>query len=187
MPTFQSKPLQTSVYSRLLRRYPALFGLPFNFIMVGASFVMKSFTQTRYDFHSQKVKQVRSHIQIATEFSRDYNAFQLSKEDELGLTQDRKMFDIREEYYVRLHFILRMDLWITNKQCYFLWIKQRLQTAVDQEWESKRIARPKGLPEWGVAPTVTEIDAERLSQTNNKTWNKIPRHPSNSTKCKSII
>ncbi|KAF8699746.1 hypothetical protein AX14_000900 [Amanita brunnescens Koide BX004] len=52
---------------------------------------------------------------------------QMSKEQELRLKKDRKKFDIREEYF-------------------------RLNAQADQEWENKRIARPKGLPEWGVPP-----------------------------------
>ena len=30
---------------------------------------------------------------------------------------------------------------------------QRLSAAPNENWESKRIPRPKGLPEWGVPPT----------------------------------
>lgn len=51
----------------------------------------------------------------------------LSKEESLGLGKDRKKFDIREEYY-------------------------RLSAAAEDHWENKRVERPKGLPEWGVAP-----------------------------------
>jgi cytochrome c oxidase assembly protein subunit 16 len=67
------------------------------------------FTQTRYDIHDQKVKQV-------------------TKEQELNLDRNRKRFDIREEYF-------------------------RLSAAANENWEPKRIQRPKGLPEWGVPPT----------------------------------
>ncbi|EED80810.1 predicted protein, partial [Postia placenta Mad-698-R] len=63
-----------------LRKHPSLFGIPFVVIIVGASFAMQSFTQTRYDLHDQKVSQ-------------------LSKEQELGLAKSRKKFDIREEYF----------------------------------------------------------------------------------------
>ncbi|KAJ3499571.1 hypothetical protein NMY22_g19499 [Coprinellus aureogranulatus] len=55
-------------------------------------------------------------------------ARQVSKEQELGLSRDRKKFDIKEEYF-------------------------RLSAAADEDWEPKRIQRPKGLPEWGVPPT----------------------------------
>ena len=59
MPAFASKPLNRSPLYRRLKRNPALFGVPFLLVMVGASFGLQSFTQTRYDLHSQKVTQVR--------------------------------------------------------------------------------------------------------------------------------
>ncbi|EIW86149.1 hypothetical protein CONPUDRAFT_114275 [Coniophora puteana RWD-64-598 SS2] len=49
-------------------------------------------------------------------------------EHALGLDKRKKKFDIREEYY-------------------------KLSAQEDQDWEPKRIARPAGLPEWGVPPT----------------------------------
>ncbi|KAL1744973.1 cytochrome c oxidase assembly protein COX16-domain-containing protein [Schizophyllum fasciatum] len=51
----------------------------------------------------------------------------MTKEQELNLQKNRKKFDIREEYY-------------------------RLSQDVDDHWEQKRVPRPTGLPEWGVAP-----------------------------------
>lgn len=45
--------------NRLIKKYPALFGVPFVLLMVGASFGLTTFTQTRYDLHDQKVQQVR--------------------------------------------------------------------------------------------------------------------------------
>ena len=59
MPTFSRNPLNEAAYSKLFRRYPALFGVPFVLLIVGASFGMQQFTQTRYDLHSQKVSAVR--------------------------------------------------------------------------------------------------------------------------------
>ena len=58
MPPFSSNPLNETGYSRLFRRYPALFGVPFVLLIVGASYGMQQFTQTRYDLHSQKVTAV---------------------------------------------------------------------------------------------------------------------------------
>ncbi|KAH9950319.1 cytochrome c oxidase assembly protein COX16-domain-containing protein [Amylocystis lapponica] len=80
MPTFPSHPLRTSPIHRTLRKYPLLFGAPFVLIIVGASFGMQVFTQTRYDLQDQKVSQV-------------------NKEEELGLGKSRRKFDIREEYF----------------------------------------------------------------------------------------
>ncbi|THU93306.1 hypothetical protein K435DRAFT_194351 [Dendrothele bispora CBS 962.96] len=61
----------------------------------------------------------------------DQKVKQVSKEQELRLDKDRKKFDIREEYF-------------------------KLSAAADEEWEPKRIPRPKGVPEWGVPPTEPE-------------------------------
>ncbi|KAH9900802.1 cytochrome c oxidase assembly protein COX16-domain-containing protein [Cubamyces lactineus] len=117
MPTFSSNPLNAPTYSKIFRKHPALFGVPFVLIIVGASFGLQQFTQTRYDLHAQKVTA-------------------LSKEQELGLTQNRKKFDIREEYF-------------------------KLSAAAAEEWEPKRIERPKGLPEWGVPPPEPPADPKR--------------------------
>jgi Cytochrome c oxidase assembly protein COX16 len=59
MPAFASRPLNGSPIHRQLKKHPALFGIPFLFVMVGASFGLQAFTQTRYDLHNQKVTQVR--------------------------------------------------------------------------------------------------------------------------------
>lgn len=108
MVVFPSRPVNETALNRTIRRYPALFGVPFLLIMVAASYGLSTFTQTRYDMHDQKVKQV-------------------TKEQELNLDKNRKKFDIREEYF-------------------------RLSAAANEDWEPKRIRRPKGLPEWGVPP-----------------------------------
>lgn len=109
MAVFPKTPLNTSPVHRTLRSRPALFGIPFVLIIVGASYGLSNFTQTRYDLADQKIRQ-------------------MNKEEELGLKKDRRKFDIREEYF-------------------------RLSAQPEEEWENKRIARPAGLPEWGVAPS----------------------------------
>ncbi|KAF9562748.1 hypothetical protein CPC08DRAFT_735049 [Agrocybe pediades] len=105
--TAKSTRKPTSI-NQFVRRHPSAFGVPFILLMVAASYGLTTFTQTRYDLHDQRVKNV-------------------SKEQELKLDKNRKKFDIREEYY-------------------------RLSAATD-DWEQKRVPRPKGLPEWGVPPT----------------------------------
>jgi len=109
MPTFQSNPVNPSPWAHIVRKHPALFGVPFLIIIVGASFGMTAFTQTRYDLQNQRASQV-------------------TKEEELGLNKRKKKFDIREEYY-------------------------RLQATKSDDWEQKRVERPKGTPDWGVPPT----------------------------------
>ncbi|EKM81323.1 hypothetical protein AGABI1DRAFT_16423, partial [Agaricus bisporus var. burnettii JB137-S8] len=105
MAVFPSRPLNPSKLSRAVKKYPGLFGVPFVLLIVAASYGLTTITQTRYDLHDQKVKQV-------------------TKEQELGLKNNRKKFDIREEYF-------------------------RLNAVAEEDWEPKRIPRPKGLPEWG--------------------------------------
>ncbi|SJX65941.1 related to ERV1-mitochondrial biogenesis and regulation of cell cycle [Sporisorium reilianum f. sp. reilianum] len=74
----------------------------------------------------------------------DYNATKvqtISKEEELRMKKDRKRIDIREEYF-------------------------KLQSKEDEldDWEPKRIERPDGVAEWGVAPTTyRSIQTEGLS------------------------
>ncbi|KAG6841393.1 hypothetical protein C0991_011557 [Blastosporella zonata] len=109
MAVFPSRPRGDTPLNKTIKKYPGLFGVPFVLIIVAASYGLSTFTQTRYDLHDSKVKQV-------------------TKEQELNLDRNRKKFDIREEYF-------------------------RLNAAPDEDWEPKRIARPKGLPEWGVPPT----------------------------------
>ncbi|KAG1827602.1 cytochrome c oxidase assembly protein COX16-domain-containing protein [Suillus subaureus] len=77
---FSSNPVNPSPLQSRLKRHPALFGVPFLLIIVGASFGLQTFTQTRYDLQDQKVKQI-------------------SNEQALGLDRKKKKFDIREEYY----------------------------------------------------------------------------------------
>ena len=58
MPPFTSNPLNPNPMHSMLRKHPSLFGIPFLVIIVGASFGLQSFTQTRYDLHDQKIKKV---------------------------------------------------------------------------------------------------------------------------------
>ncbi|KAI0628508.1 cytochrome c oxidase assembly protein COX16-domain-containing protein [Trametes polyzona] len=78
MPTFSSNPLNAPAYSRVFRKYPALFGVPFVLLIVGASFGLQQSTQMRYELHDQKVTVVSP-----------------LKEQELGLAENRRKIDIR--------------------------------------------------------------------------------------------
>ena len=81
----------------------------------------------------------------------------MSKEQELNLDKNRKKFDIREEYFVAFFlffFLLPLSFAIFLIQFFFsFFFLQRLSAVADEDWEPKRIQRPKGLPEWGVPPT----------------------------------
>ena len=96
-----------SPLSQTLRKHPAYFGVPFILIIVGASFGLQTFTQTRYDLHDQKVSQVcllpsvvKSHVLMA---------LQVTKEAALGLDKNRRKLDIREEYFVSCSFMIRFS------------------------------------------------------------------------------
>ncbi|GAA95575.1 uncharacterized protein L969DRAFT_92707 [Mixia osmundae IAM 14324] len=84
MNSLPSKPLKRAKpggLNALTRRYPfLLFGLPFVLTIVGGSFALSSFTQTRYDLKDSKVRQV-------------------SQEEELNMSKSRKKVDLREEYF----------------------------------------------------------------------------------------
>ncbi|KIK04469.1 hypothetical protein K443DRAFT_93192 [Laccaria amethystina LaAM-08-1] len=77
MAEFPSRSVKPSSLNQTIRRYPALFGIPFILLMVVASYGLSTLNQTRYDLHDQKV----------------------TKEQELKLDKSRKKFDIREEYF----------------------------------------------------------------------------------------
>ncbi|KAJ7031962.1 cytochrome c oxidase assembly protein COX16-domain-containing protein [Mycena alexandri] len=112
MAVLPSRPLNPSRLNTLVRKQPLYFGIPFVLLMVGASFGLTAFTQTKYDYRDKRVKQV-------------------TKEQELKLDHDRKKFDIREEYF-------------------------RLSAQPEEDWDMKRVPRPKGTPEWGLPPPEPE-------------------------------
>jgi cytochrome c oxidase assembly protein subunit 16 len=83
MAQFSSRPLKPSIFLTYVRKHPfLLFGLPFLGLVVGSSFALQTFTQTRYDYHKQKVST-------------------MSWEEQMGMREGRKKVDLREEYYVR--------------------------------------------------------------------------------------
>lgn len=102
MPTFQSNPVDPSPLARTIKRNPLLFGVPFCLIIVGASFGLQTFTQTRYDLQDQKVKQVQAMIHSVIFLI----VPEISNEQALGLDRARKKVDIREEYFVRVHRVI---------------------------------------------------------------------------------
>ncbi|WFD31534.1 ubiquitinyl hydrolase 1 [Malassezia sp. CBS 17886] len=89
----------------------------------------------------------------------DQNVKELSKEETLRLRHDRKKLDIREEYF-------------------------KMQAKEDEldNWEPKRVARPKGMPEWGGVPDAPPegreaVDAD-LSPSSRSSF--FARRPHNS-------
>lgn len=69
-------------YRLLLAKHPfALFGLPFIATMLLGSFFLTPATALRYERHDRKVRQ-------------------MTKDEELGIGQNKRKIDLREEYYV---------------------------------------------------------------------------------------
>ena len=102
MGAFDSKPLNTTPLNNTLRRNPLLFGVPFVMIMVVASYALVPFAQTKYELQDRKISNVRRkpvfcHLNV--DFTRN---LQVSKEQELGLENRKRKFDIREEYFASL-------------------------------------------------------------------------------------
>ncbi|KAL1409815.1 Flavin-linked sulfhydryl oxidase of the mitochondrial IMS [Vanrija albida] len=123
----------SALMSAVRRRPFALFGLPFLSIVVISSFALKTFTQTRYDLNDQKVQSV-------------------TKEDELGMSKERKKVDIREEYY-RLNappgtLSSSSDDSLSAAPAP---PKKKFSMAptTNDDYEPVRVPRPAGVPEWG--------------------------------------
>jgi cytochrome c oxidase assembly protein subunit 16 len=69
-------------YRAAMARHPfLLFGLPFLTVIIAGSFVLTPATAIRYERHDRKVRQ-------------------MSREEELGLKNNSRKVDMREEYYV---------------------------------------------------------------------------------------
>jgi len=66
MAVFAARSTRSSRFGAFIKKYPGVFGVPFILIMVGASYGMSTITQTRYDLHDQKVKNVRHMYYLAT-------------------------------------------------------------------------------------------------------------------------
>lgn len=91
MPPFATRPLNSTkshpIFAQIRRHPFILFGIPFIGIIVGSSFALQAFTQTRYDYQETKVKSV-------------------GKEEELGMKSGRRKIDLKEEYYVRFYYFI---------------------------------------------------------------------------------
>lgn len=148
MPPFSSKPLPSSSSSRhpfarlvpAIRRSPfLLFGLPFTFTILSAAYGLSYLTQTRYEYNATKVQS-------------------LSKEEELGMKKGRRKVDLREEYW-------RLSGGGGNSSD-----TNALDAGEDQwsDWEPKRVPRPAGMEEWGVASSSNGVPfAEQQDKTRD--------------------
>ncbi|ORX98344.1 hypothetical protein K493DRAFT_214369 [Basidiobolus meristosporus CBS 931.73] len=90
MPFVNRRPSSYPLAS-IIRKHPVVaFGVPFLTIIVGSSFLLTQMTQTRYDFHDNKVNAVN--IQY-------HHPHQMSTEEKLKLDKNRRKFSLQEEYW----------------------------------------------------------------------------------------
>jgi cytochrome c oxidase assembly protein subunit 16 len=108
MGVFDSKAAQHSTpLNNRLRKNPLLFGVPFVMIMVVASYALVPFAQTKYELQDRKVSKVRLTVRtFATAETPSFDTlfYQVTKEQELGLENRKRKFDIREEYFASVFF-----------------------------------------------------------------------------------
>lgn len=168
MPSFSRNSLNEAAYSKLLRKYPALFGVPFVLLIVGASFGMQQFTQTRYDLHAQKVTAVRLPLALCSSSgwmrTSDWygGAWQLSKEQELGLSQNRRKVDVREEYFVSLRCLAGVSLPESLSSCALRrcrnWLRLRTRTGSPNASNDRRVSRSGVYLLLSPQPTRTSLN-----------------------------
>ena len=70
-------------------------------------------------------------------------------EQRAGTWAGQEQEEIRYQGGVLRKFVPFVFLFFTTQQNPF----QKLSAAADDNWEQKRVPRPKGVPEWGVPPT----------------------------------
>ncbi|KAI0397668.1 cytochrome c oxidase assembly protein COX16-domain-containing protein [Xylariaceae sp. FL0594] len=89
MAVFQSKKFRGAAdagsfavrYRAMMAKHPfLLFGLPFVSVIVAGSFILTPATAVRYERHDRKVRQ-------------------LTRDEELGMGQNRRKVDLKDEYY----------------------------------------------------------------------------------------
>jgi cytochrome c oxidase assembly protein subunit 16 len=81
---FASKSFKSTLPNTIAAKHPfLLFGLPFIATIVGGSFMLTPATALRYERYDRKNQQI-------------------SQEERLGLGQNRRKVDMKDEYYVSL-------------------------------------------------------------------------------------
>ncbi|KAK4453355.1 cytochrome c oxidase assembly protein COX16-domain-containing protein [Podospora aff. communis PSN243] len=87
-------------YRVMLQKRPfLLFGLPFMAVIIAGSFILTPATAIRYERHDRRVRQ-------------------MSREEELGVGQNKRKVDIKEEYYVGVlsFFFFLFWVWIRSSR-----------------------------------------------------------------------
>lgn len=94
--TFSNKSFRATLPNTIAARYRSalqkhpflLFGLPFILTIVGGSFALTPATALRYERYDRKNQQ-------------------MTQEERMGLGQDRRKVDMKDEYYVSFSSFLR--------------------------------------------------------------------------------
>jgi cytochrome c oxidase assembly protein subunit 16 len=117
-------------YRKSLQKHPfLLFGLPFMATIVAGSFMLTPATALRYERYDRKNQQI-------------------TQEDAMGLRQERRKVNMKDEYYVSRSLFLGEDRRVRN------WFDglltsgtQRLQAKDLEDWEQRRVKRLPGEPD----------------------------------------
>jgi cytochrome c oxidase assembly protein subunit 16 len=117
-------------YRKSLQKHPfLLFGLPFMATIVAGSFMLTPATALRYERYDRKNQQI-------------------TQEDAMGLRQERRKVNMKDEYYVSRSLFLGEDRRVRN------WLDglltsgtQRLQAKDLEDWEQRRVKRLPGEPD----------------------------------------
>ena len=123
-------------YRKALQKHPfALFGLPFLATIVAGSFMLTPATALRYERYDRKNQQI-------------------SQEEAMGLGQDRRKVNMKDEYYVSGPLcIMRVGKSVRGfeeRAGYRNWSLtslQRLQAKDLEDWEQRRVKRLPGEPD----------------------------------------
>ncbi|KAF9913519.1 Cytochrome oxidase assembly [Lobosporangium transversale] len=110
-------------FAQVIKKRPVLFfGLPFLLTIVGGSFVLSELTATKYNVHDHRTKN-------------------MSKEEGLKLSKNRRKLDLQEEYW-------------------------RLQSRdIDDNWEIKRVSS-EAAPGVTTSPKMTAPPSEPSSPSS---------------------
>lgn len=122
-------------YRKALQKHPfALFGLPFLATIVAGSFMLTPATALRYERYDRKNQQI-------------------SQEEAMGLGQNRRKVNMKDEYYVsascgsrRTKKIGCFEKRLGSGACLLTSI-QRLQAKDLEDWEQRRVKRLPGEPD----------------------------------------
>lgn len=180
-------PFQKTVASRLRNRPFLYFGVPFLSIVVLASYGLQGFTKTRYDYHDTKVQTVSraSRVERATRkvgaddhelgscLSRldDPPPIAVRTTDSGPDNKGRRAQDEQRQEEARssgrilrepsAHLTAIFSAKRLPPSC-----SQRLQNLGigSDEYDIVRVARPAGVPEWGVDATVKSTSSAANSE-----------------------